>query len=349
MRIGKPLTLDEQLSRNPLNKGRPLAIEIRTPSGRLLRAKDVVGLSQRLLQKKMKEIDSMRGPADYMQWLGIEMVTIPAGPFIYQTGATVTIPEFAISKTPVTNGQYVLMLEDSEHQLPMPEYFNDDTIGMLAVHGARLPLVGIGKDAVEGEIIPFLSKRSGRQLRLPFSFEWEKAARGTDGRKYPWGNEFDRLKISLIPSKQRTPVDAHPDGASPYGVLDMIGNTQEMVVSVDWRLDEVFLYLRLRKELGNRLPDRSAKGIGDDDVIGIDAEMHCAAGGYNLRGGPEGPSFSFDNSIEEAYQITHQEWWAIEDEGNPGVSFRIVESHYRKLKLRPEVFQMLQSKKSLKP
>jgi len=80
----------------------------------------------------------------------------------------------------------------------------------------------------------WLSEKIGQTVTLPTEMQWQRAAQGDDERGYPWGNEFDPAKCNTSESgfKKTTSVDQYPEGASPFGVLDMAGNVRE------WCLNE---------------------------------------------------------------------------------------------------------------
>jgi formylglycine-generating enzyme required for sulfatase activity len=124
----------------------------------------------------------------------------------------------------VTNEQYAEFVAAAHRQ------FNQGNWKPRAAH----PVVNISwRDALA--YCQWLNQRwqsevKGLTLRLPTEAEWEKAARGTDGRTYPWGNDFDKTTCNTCEGGERntTPVGAYsPQGDSPYGAVDMVGNVWE--------------------------------------------------------------------------------------------------------------------------
>jgi len=183
--------------------------------------------------------EGMQAPAD--------MVLVPAGPFNMGSGDgdagerpthMVTLASFWMDRTEVTNQEYGEFLEyvrrTGDHSKCHPDEprGKDHTPGWwadAALNGPDQPVVGVDWwDACA------YAAWAGK--RLPTEAEWEKAARGPDGRRYAWGNDWDRAKCnSGEGSKGTVEVAGLPEGASPYGCLNMTGNVWEWCA--DWLSD----------------------------------------------------------------------------------------------------------------
>jgi hypothetical protein len=175
-----------------------------------------------------------RNPEDPL-W-DIELVRIPGGEFYSgltpdqwrdlgqqgHSGGAVDLPTFSISRFPITNAQYERFISATGREA-VPLYWNTaPSFYDIRDH----PVVEI-RQGVAMAYCNWLAKTTGLPFRLPTALEWEKAARGTDGRKFPWGNEFDPSRAS---HRRRSTVSVHafsPAGDSPYGVADMVGNVRE--------------------------------------------------------------------------------------------------------------------------
>lgn len=189
-------------------------------------------------------------------------VLIPAGPFVYQNGEKVDLPVFWIDEHEVTIAQYAEFLQALK---------DDDTL-LEAVKHPDQPEKKRSHRPKDWEEIYTEAMRGGdikgtpvdpncpvmnvdwwdayayakwKGNRLPTEQEWEKAARGTDGFTYPWGNEVDLSKFNSGADQDEKangnqdgyrywgPVDALPTDASPYGVKGMAGNVSEWTDSWD--------------------------------------------------------------------------------------------------------------------
>jgi len=134
------------------------------------------------------------------------------------------LPVYEMGRYPVTNDQYAAFAEDRDCEPPV-HWDGKKPPRELAEH----PVVNVTwLDAVA--YCEWLSTKTGKHYRLPTEPEWEKAGRGNDGRRYPWGSEWDPTLCNNAETgkKRTTPVGEYsPDGDSPYGSGDMIGNVWE--------------------------------------------------------------------------------------------------------------------------
>jgi formylglycine-generating enzyme required for sulfatase activity len=185
-----------------------------------------------------------------------ELVLIPAGDFLMGSHRDdkkgqgeerplhmLYLPDYYIAKTPVTNVQYAAFVEAADHK--PPEHWK----GKKPPQGREdHPVVNVSwYDAIA--YCKWLAETTGKAYRLPSEAEWEKAARGgvyLDGdatarvlnpkpaRIYPWGNEWGagRCNTTEGGKGETTPVDRYPQGASPYGLVDMAGNVWEWTTSL---------------------------------------------------------------------------------------------------------------------
>jgi formylglycine-generating enzyme required for sulfatase activity len=172
------------------------------------------------------------------------MLFVPSGTFIMGSAADGAAPNeqpltktnvtcFYISRFPITNAQFEKW--DATHRAKRPSWADENH-----------PAVYVSSvDAIK--FCDWLSRQDGKKYRLPTEAEWEYAARGTDGRSYPWGEKLNRGDLANLADCNTTfpwrdpeinngfsetaPVGSFPRGASPFGVEDMSGNVWE------WCLD----------------------------------------------------------------------------------------------------------------
>jgi formylglycine-generating enzyme required for sulfatase activity len=170
--------------------------------------------------------------------LNLDFILIPEGEFRMgsdldrdhhassdeQPQHTLSVSDFYIMRHPITNAQYRPFVEATGHRPPL---FWED--GEFPADKADHPVVGVNyRDAIA--FCKWAAEETDLPLRLPTEAEWEKAARGSDGRTYPWGDEWEDgiCNTRETKSKGTTPVGHNsPQSDSPYGLTDLAGNVQE--------------------------------------------------------------------------------------------------------------------------
>jgi formylglycine-generating enzyme required for sulfatase activity/serine/threonine protein kinase len=177
-----------------------------------------------------------------------EMVHIPAGEFLRgsqerdkralapeKPQRRIYLEEYWIGKYPVTNAQYAIFVEATGRR--HPEHWEG---GRPPEGKENHPVANVSWwDALA--YCRWLAEMTGKRYRLLTEAQWEKAARGTDGRMYPWGNSWNSRKCNTREERKMgtTSVDAYsPAGDSPYGCADMAGNVLEWVA--DWYSEDYY-------------------------------------------------------------------------------------------------------------
>jgi formylglycine-generating enzyme required for sulfatase activity len=275
-----------------LDEGKQAISEPNAPPQQIAQAEDTLEIANKLglddeqravyqqLQEKVQQrYKSTHEKVSLAQHLERSMALVPAGEFRMgswmgeadeQPERRVYLDAFFMDKHQLTVGQYAKFLEATSHTAP-PEW----NIMSRAMHQNR-PIVNVDwADATA--YCKWVDKR------LPTEAEWEKAARGTDGRVYPWGNEpptrfHGNMKKEVWNNHMGlTQVGSFEDGKSPYGIYDMAGNVWEWVS--DWYDPDYYRTGPLRNPTGPPAGDYKVVrggswGSGPEGLRAADRETH---------------------------------------------------------------------------
>lgn len=225
---------------------------------------------------------------------GMEFCTVPAGSF--RMGSEENDKEtygdekpahdcdlpygYQMGKYPVTMAQFREFVAECRY-----EGWHGESLRLPA----SWPAVGVSwYDALA--FCEWLSKRWGKRVTLPSEAEWEKAARGEKGRRYPWGEEFDANRANCRETQigEASVVGCFPGGASPYGCEEMAGNVWEWTRSLwgeDWKAPAfTYPYAAGDGRESTEASSQVLRVLRGGSCFGVDSLLRCAA---RLRGDPD--------------------------------------------------------------
>jgi formylglycine-generating enzyme required for sulfatase activity len=229
-----------------------------------------------------------------------KLVTIPAGSARIGFGTDshemeIRLPEYQMGIVPVTNSEYVGFIEAGGYE--NPDWWTEagwqwknntrlpDDWGNAWFSGPNYPIVGISWYEAAA-YCRWLSAEVGHTVRLPTEEEWEKAAGGEAGCRFPWGVEFDaeraNIRVGNDAVNRTTPVGLYSSGTSPYGLLDCAGQVWE------WCLTPTTADYQL-----------APYGTGEP----LPADIEEGDLGRILRGG------SWSDRAKETTECAHREWF----------------------------------------
>jgi formylglycine-generating enzyme required for sulfatase activity len=239
-----------------------------------------VGITPRGLPTRLQQLGFRMWSADNVELILPPSCFVPAGPFLMGSDSTtdplaysdetpqhrVTTTAFQIGKYPVTVAEYACAVR--RRIVPEPREFK----GITWQHQLSRPDYPVTSISWIHAVLycTWLSEVTGTPCRLPTEAEWEKAARGTDGRVYPWGNRWNPLLANTPDGGfgKLAPIGKHPEGISPYGLYDTVGNVWEWCNSI------------YRPYPYDPSDGRETLSVGDDRVMRGSA-WYCAP--YNAR------------------------------------------------------------------
>ena len=189
-------------------------------------------------------------PFEWCFITGGNVILLDASEYGGTRGGTYQVPDFAVGKYLITNGQYQTFIEHPNgfHRAQWWE-FSSQATQWRKDHAHPKPPAFAGRDLPCTRVSWFdsvafcnwLSTELNAVVRLPTEQEWQRAAVGDTGWSYPWGNEFDEnrgnftMRLGTV-----SVVGSFPDGQSPFGVMDMIGNLSEWCLTT-WATDSTEL------------------------------------------------------------------------------------------------------------